>query len=193
MEILPKLTKQRVLPSASSPQAVWSSGEPGWVRASLARDPNGNPALVDGGQPLGIKLVPSLRSAADVAIERGSQEMLALCTRNGDVLVCDRLMEAEYRRAKGFYARARGLVDPRDRRDLLPAEVMAHVYEGVLEEVRHRGYRVLDRKTKLGPVRKLGLAARAWLYCHGFGACRPRPRRRFRRALLRDGPRQGRP
>jgi len=94
LELLPKLTRQRVLPRTSSPQEVWSSGEPGWVRATLGRDPNGSPTLFGDGGPLGIKLLPGLRSAADVAIERGSADIVAQCTRNGEVLVCDRLMEA---------------------------------------------------------------------------------------------------
>ncbi len=42
-------------------------------------------------------------------------------------------MEARVRAGEGlFYARARNLVDFRDRPALLPAEVMAHIYEGIL-------------------------------------------------------------
>ena len=80
----------------------------------------------------------------------------------------DRLMEAEYKRAKNYYTRARNLVDFRDRPALLPAEVMAHVYEGLLDEIKARGFRVLFDKTSLPGHRKLALAFRAWLYCHGF-------------------------
>ena len=80
----------------------------------------------------------------------------------------DRLMEMEYARAKDYYARARGLVDVRDRRALLPAEVMAHVYEGLLDEIKEQNFRVLYQKTRLPAHRKLGLALRAWLYCHGL-------------------------
>ncbi|MBI4060779.1 MAG: squalene/phytoene synthase family protein [Elusimicrobia bacterium] len=79
-----------------------------------------------------------------------------------------RLMEGQYGRAKGYYARARALVDVRDRPGLLPAEVMAHVYEGLLDEIKARGYRVFFRKTSLSGRRKLALALKAWLYCHGF-------------------------
>ena len=80
----------------------------------------------------------------------------------------DRLMETEYARAKDYYARARAFVDLRDRPALLPAEVMAHVYEGLLDEVKAQKFRVLYQKTSLPAHRKLGLALRAWLYCHGF-------------------------
>jgi phytoene synthase len=80
----------------------------------------------------------------------------------------DRLMETEYARAKAYYARARNLVDFRDRPALLPAEIMGHVYEGLLDEIRAQKFRVLYQKTRLPSHRKLALALRAWLYCHGF-------------------------
>lgn len=81
----------------------------------------------------------------------------------------DRVMEKEYRRAKEYYARARNLVDFRDRPALLPAEVMAHVYEGLLDEIKAGGFRVLYHKTRLPAHRKLALALRGWLYCYGLG------------------------
>lgn len=80
----------------------------------------------------------------------------------------DRVMEVQYRRAKAYYAHARGLVDIRDRRALLPAEVMAHVYEGLLDEIKERQFRVLHHQTRLSRPRKLILALRGWLYGHGF-------------------------
>ena len=95
LELLPKLTRQRVLPRALSAQEVWTSGEPGWVRASLVRDPNGNAALFDDGRPLGIKLVPSIRSTAEAALASGATEVLAYAVRGGELLVCERLMEAK--------------------------------------------------------------------------------------------------
>jgi phytoene synthase len=80
----------------------------------------------------------------------------------------DRLMAAEYARAKDYYKRARAFVDPRDRPALLPAEIMAHVYEGLLDEIKEKKFRVLYQKTRLPTHRKLALALRAWFYCHGF-------------------------
>jgi hypothetical protein len=95
LELLPKVTRQRVLPRASSAQEVWASGEPGWVRATLVRDPNGNAALFDDGRPLGIKMVPELRSTSELALDSGSTEVLAHASRQGEILVSDRLMEAK--------------------------------------------------------------------------------------------------
>src|SRR5262249_50828443 len=66
-----------------------------------------------------------------------------------------RLMESLYRRAKGFYQRGRNMVDFRDRPALLPAEVMAHVYEGILDEIKETGFRVLFHRATLSPWRKL--------------------------------------
>jgi len=80
----------------------------------------------------------------------------------------DRLMEGQYKRAKTYYARARNMVDFRDRPGLLPAEVMAHVYEGLLDEIKAREFRVLFDKTTLPAWRKAAFAFRAWLYCHGL-------------------------
>ncbi|MBI2787946.1 MAG: presqualene diphosphate synthase HpnD [Elusimicrobia bacterium] len=80
----------------------------------------------------------------------------------------DRLMEGQYKRAKAYYARARNLVDFRDRLGLLPAEVMAHVYEGLLDEIKAHEFRVLFQKTSLPGWRKAALAFRAWLFCHGI-------------------------
>ena len=81
----------------------------------------------------------------------------------------DVLMETQYRRAKDYYASARKLIDPRDRASLAPAEVMAHVYEGLLDDIRCGHFRVLHQKIRLPAHRKLTLALRGWLSSHGFG------------------------
>lgn len=79
----------------------------------------------------------------------------------------ERLMDEQYRRAKDYYARARSRIDPRDRRRLLPAEIMAHVYEGLLDEIKEGGFRVFSGRARLSSGRKILLAFRAWLGCHG--------------------------
>jgi hypothetical protein len=94
IELLPKLTRKRALPHARSAAEIWSSGEPGWVRATLVRDPNGNATLFDEGRPLGVKMAPALRGVAERALSQGSSDVLAYTSRGGDVLVSERLMEA---------------------------------------------------------------------------------------------------
>jgi hypothetical protein len=89
LELFPKLRRQHVLPSRSSAEDVWTTGEPGWIRASIVHDPNGNAALFDDGKPLQVKMVRGLRAAADAAV---GSEVLAYTSRSGDVLVCERLM-----------------------------------------------------------------------------------------------------
>jgi len=73
----------------------------------------------------------------------------------------------EYRRAKQFYQRARNMVDFRDRPALLPAEIMAHIYEGLLDEIKATEYRVLFQRSALPPLKKIaarlqGLALLSW-------------------------------
>ena len=80
----------------------------------------------------------------------------------------DRLMNILYGRAKTHYRRARNLVDFRDRPALLSAEIMAHVYEGLLDHMKENGFRVLFGCYRLPAWRKALLAGRAWFFCHGF-------------------------
>jgi phytoene synthase len=40
---------------------------------------------------------------------------------------------------------------------------MAAIYRALLEEIRADGFRVLDRRTSLTPLRKLWIAWRAWM------------------------------
>jgi len=88
-EIFPKLKRQHILPSTTSAADVWATSEPGWVRASIVRDPNGNATLFDDGRPLQVKMVRGLRTAADGAI---GSDVLAYTSRSGEVLVCEKLM-----------------------------------------------------------------------------------------------------
>jgi hypothetical protein len=90
LELLPKLKRHHVLPDTTSASDVWTTGEPGWVRASIVRDPNGNATLFDDGRPLQVKMVRGLRAAADGAI---GSDVLAYTSRSGEVLVCEKLMQ----------------------------------------------------------------------------------------------------
>jgi phytoene/squalene synthetase len=45
---------------------------------------------------------------------------------------------------------------------------MAHVYEGLLDDIKAHEFRVLFQRSSLTPFRKLALAFKAWLYCHGI-------------------------
>jgi len=79
-----------------------------------------------------------------------------------------RLMEKEGERTAGFYRQARNLVDFRDRPALVPAEVMARIYEKILAAMRQDGYRVLFKRYRVSSPGKIACALDAWLYCHGI-------------------------
>lgn len=78
------------------------------------------------------------------------------------------LMNAEYERAKTFYKRARNCLDPKDRPAMLSAEIMARVYEGVLDEIKALDYHVFFHRVRLSGWRKARLAVRAILYSYGI-------------------------
>jgi phytoene synthase len=66
-------------------------------------------------------------------------------------------------RTREHYARARALLPREDRRSMVPAEMMAAVYRGVLREVVRRGFPLLAPRARLSAPRKLGLALGAAL------------------------------
>ncbi len=80
----------------------------------------------------------------------------------------ERMMGQLHKKTKGFYQAGRTALDFRDRPNMFPAEVMARVYEGVLDEIKKKDFHVFFAKASLSPFRKLSLAFQAWLYCHGL-------------------------
>lgn len=73
-----------------------------------------------------------------------------------------RLMAREAHRAGEFLSKARSLLDPRDASSMLPAEVMARIYEDVLDRIRAGGYRVFFQKARVPTWRKAWIAGKAW-------------------------------
>jgi 15-cis-phytoene synthase len=69
-----------------------------------------------------------------------------------------RLMAFEVDRARAWYERAMAQLDPGDRRDQRAGLIMAAIYRTLLEEIARDGYRVLDRRIALTPLRKLWIA-----------------------------------
>jgi phytoene synthase len=61
-------------------------------------------------------------------------------------------------RARGWYGRALGALPAVDRRAQRPGLVMAAIYQALLDEIERDGYRVLDRRIALTPLRKLWIA-----------------------------------
>jgi phytoene synthase len=73
------------------------------------------------------------------------------------------LMDFQYQRAIQTYDEAMALLPAADRKAQRPGLIMAAIYRTLLEEIRADGFRVLDRRTSLTPLRKLWLAWRTWM------------------------------
>jgi len=74
-----------------------------------------------------------------------------------------RLMEFQYQRAVATYEEALSRLPAADRRRQRPGLVMAAIYRTLLEEIRLDGFRVLQHRIALPPLRKLLIAWRTWL------------------------------
>jgi len=73
------------------------------------------------------------------------------------------LMRFEKARAEAHYERALAALPREDRRAQLPGLIMAAIYRTLLDEIERGGFRVLDRRTALTPLRKWWIATRTWL------------------------------
>jgi phytoene synthase len=73
------------------------------------------------------------------------------------------LMTFQAERAKSYYASAMSQLPACDRKAQRTGLVMAAIYRKLLEEIRRDGFRVLDRRTSLTPIRKLLIAWWAWV------------------------------
>ncbi len=71
------------------------------------------------------------------------------------------LMEFEVARTKQWYDRARAQLADVDRKRQRAGLAMAAIYRTLLDEIARDGYRVLDRRIALTPLRKLWIAWRA--------------------------------
>ena len=74
----------------------------------------------------------------------------------GDALVA--LMKDQVARTRRWYARALDALPDEDRRAQRPGLIMAAIYRALLDEIERDGYRVLDRRIALTPLRKLWIA-----------------------------------
>jgi phytoene synthase len=70
------------------------------------------------------------------------------------------LMQFQAARAKSAYADALALLPAVDRRMQKPGLMMASIYRTLLDEIARDGFKVLDQRVSLTPVRKLWLAWR---------------------------------
>lgn len=74
-----------------------------------------------------------------------------------------RLMAFQVERAEARYGGALALLPAEDARAQRPGLVMAAIYRTLLAEIRSDGYRVLDHRVALTPIRKLWIAWKTWV------------------------------
>jgi phytoene synthase len=68
-------------------------------------------------------------------------------------------------RAREFYDKALAALPAVDRRSQRPGLIMAAIYRALLDEIERDGFRVLDRRLSLTPLRKAWLAWKtSWNY-----------------------------
>jgi 15-cis-phytoene synthase len=72
------------------------------------------------------------------------------------------LMRYQHDRAQQFYDQAFAQLPAVDRKAQRPGLVMAAIYRTLLGEIAHDGFKVLDRRTSLTPLRKVWLAGTTW-------------------------------
>jgi len=71
-----------------------------------------------------------------------------------------RLMNFEADRAASYYQKAAAVLPPEDRRSMTPARIMAEVYGRILRKMRAEGFRVFDKRYRLGTLRKVAIVSR---------------------------------
>jgi phytoene synthase len=81
--------------------------------------------------------------------------------RYGDPFV--RLMTFQAARAREYYAKAWRAFPVADRRSLVPAQIMGHIYFALLHEIEARRFRVFDERVALSAGRKAAIALRCWM------------------------------
>ena len=93
LRLIPGLDLPRIPPPEVPLEAVLHGSARGFVRLAVMTTPDA-PALGANGQRLPIKLRPQLLWALDAASRaHGIREVFASLRREGDVIVCDRLVE----------------------------------------------------------------------------------------------------
>lgn len=84
-----------------------------------------------------------------------------LHARHSDNFV--RLMRFQLERAQRCYDEALALLPPQDRRAQRTGLIMAAIYRALLDEIERDGFRVLQHRISLTPLRKLWLAWKTWV------------------------------
>jgi phytoene synthase len=74
------------------------------------------------------------------------------------------LMKFQAQRARAIYREALAALPAADRRSQRPGLIMASIYVALLDELERDGFRVLNQRVSLTPLRKLWIAWRTWVF-----------------------------
>jgi phytoene synthase len=74
------------------------------------------------------------------------------------------LMRFQEERARSYYETAMRELPPEDRRAQRPGLIMAAIYRALLAEIARDGFRVLNQRTSLTPLRKFWIAWKTWVF-----------------------------
>lgn len=135
-----------------------------------------DPAVVRYAHTLGLalQLTNIIRDVGEDA-RRGriylpQDELARFGIRDSDLLARRRppgfraLMDFQSARADAFYDEALAILPAAHRRTQRAGLIMAAIYRRLLHEIRRADYPVLESRIALTPLRKLGIAARIWLF-----------------------------
>lgn len=75
----------------------------------------------------------------------------------------EKLMAFQSERAKSLYDAAFQALSPEDRRPQRPGLIMSAIYRTLLDEIERDGFKVLNQRISLTPLRKLWIAWRTWI------------------------------
>jgi phytoene synthase len=78
-------------------------------------------------------------------------------------LAFQKLMAFEAARAREHYEKAMDALPAEDRKPQRPGLIMAAIYRTLLEEIERDGFKVLNQRTSLTPLRKFWIAWKTWI------------------------------
>ncbi len=73
------------------------------------------------------------------------------------------LMRFEVKRTRELYHKARSLLHPDERPNLIAAEIMDEIYYRILEKIELKNYDVFNKRIKVSNIHKLMFALKHWL------------------------------
>jgi 15-cis-phytoene synthase len=134
-----------------------------------------NPKTIDYAENLGLafQMTNIIRDVGEDArrdrIYLPQDELQKFGVTNADILDCkhspafEKLMTFQAERAKSLYGAAFHALSPEDRRPQRPGLIMSAIYRTLLDELERDGFKVLNQRTSLTPLRKLWIAWKTWI------------------------------